>query len=438
MSTKSSLHTAEDLSSEQKNITVNGISLPVFIALAIFIMAAAMSGILPNNMVGALAVLIILGNLFNMIGSHIPIVKTYLGGGVVFCIFASSALATFGILPSGVADNCTDFMNNAGFLDLYISALITGSILGMNRQLLIKSAVRFLPVTFLSMACASLMAGFIGQITGYGFSEAILYIAMPMMSGGMGAGVIPLSGIYATATGGDAAIIVSRMIPASTLGNVLAIIFAALIAKLGEKKPQWSGRGQLMSIPEENNAAALENKPDYLVMGSGLLFSLSFFTLGALISKIIPTVHAYAFMIIIIVVCKATGIIPLKYEQAAVQWSQFVMKNLTTALLAGIGVALLDLKVLANALTPVYILLCAVIILTVSICAGIGGKLVGFYPVESSITAGLCANSMGGTGNIAVLSAANRMKLIPFAQMATRLGGAVILIISSFLIRLLG
>ena len=44
-------------------------------------------------------------------------------------------------------------------------------------------------------------------------------------------------------------------------------------------------------------------------------------------------------------------------------------------------------------------------------------------------------NSMGGTGNIAVLSASNRMEMIAFAQMANRLGGAIILILGGILIQ---
>ena len=379
--------------SKINEIKIMGMSLPVYIIAAFVILYAAMTGILPENMVGALAIMMVLGSALNLMGNKIPIIRSYLGGGAVFCIFASSALATFGILPTAVVENCKDFMNNVGFLDFYIAALITGSILGMNRDLLKKAAVRFLPISFLSMACAILMAGLMGIITGRGFGQTILYIALPMMSGGMGAGVIPLSGIYAGATGADSAQIISQMIPASAVGNVLAIICAALIAKIGTMVPAINGNGELMPSKDEKRS------------GKEM---------------------------------KLAGIIPAKYEEAAVQWSQFVMKNFTSALLAGIGIALLDLKVLGAALTAEFMLITVVIILTVALCAGLFGKFVGFYPVEAAITAGLCTNSMGGTGNIAVLSASDRMGLIPFAQMATRLGGALVLISASFLITILG
>lgn len=73
--------------------------------------------------------MMILGSALNLMGNKIPIIKSYLGGGAVFCIFASSALATFGILPKAVVENYKDFMNNVGFLDFYIAALISASFL---------------------------------------------------------------------------------------------------------------------------------------------------------------------------------------------------------------------------------------------------------------------------------------------------------------------
>ena len=65
------------------------------------------------------------------------------------------------------------------------------------------------------------------------------------------------------------------------------------------------------------------------------------------------------------------------------------------------------------------------------------GRIVGFYPIESAITAGLCMANMGGTGDVAVLSAANRMELMPFAQISSRIGGAFMLILASILLQLM-
>ena len=56
---------------------IMGLSLPVYLVLAVIVLFAAETEILPTNMVGALAVMIVLGSVFNMMGSKIPIVRSY-------------------------------------------------------------------------------------------------------------------------------------------------------------------------------------------------------------------------------------------------------------------------------------------------------------------------------------------------------------------------
>lgn len=49
------------------------------------------------------------------------------------------------------------------------------------------------------------------------------------------------------------------------------------------------------------------------------------------------------------------------------------------------------------------------------------GKKIGMYPIDVAIIS--CGQ--GGTGDVAILIAGNRMCLMPFAQIATRIGGAI-------------
>jgi malate:Na+ symporter len=47
------------------------------------------------------------------------------------------------------------------------------------------------------------------------------------------------------------------------------------------------------------------------------------------------------------------------------------------------------------------------------------------YPIETAIV-NACHSGQGGTRDVAILTAANRMQLMPFAQIATRIGGAIV------------
>jgi len=78
------------------------------------------------------------------------------------------------------------------------------------------------------------------------------------------------------------------------------------------------------------------------------------------------------------------------------------------------------------------------IVCAITLTAAILGKMVGFYPLEAAIAAGMCTTNMGGSGNVAVLSSAHRMELLPFAQIVTRSCGALMLTIGGILVQIVG
>lgn len=202
------------------------------------------------------------------------------------------------------------------------------------------------------------------------------------------------------------------MVPAVALGNAMSIVAGGLLDVLGKKVKNLSGDGQLMrNFENDTSALELEKLKESTPvtqknLGSGLLMAMAFFSVGSIIAKFVPSIHGYAWMIIAVAVIKAAGLVPERFEVAAHQWYQFIMVNMTSALLVGIGVSYTDLGQVLEAISGTYMVLVLVTVLGAILGAGAVGKLVGFFPIESAITAGLCMSNMGGTGDVAVLSAA--------------------------------
>ena len=436
------------MSDNKKPFTMAGLSLPVFAAVAIVVLGATFfvmgpkgdKILAPMNMIGAFAVMMVLGAIWWEIGERTPIVNTFLGGGAIAVIFGMAAMVHWKILPQPAVVLIRDFMARMGFLDFYIAALITGSILGMSRKLLIAAFARYIPVILLGVAVALGGVAVVGALIGYGWKEAVLYIGVPIMGGGMGAGAVPMSKIYAGSTGADPAKMLSMMIPAVALGNAMSIIAGGFFDRLGKSHPQWTGNGQLMPLKDETAEASAKEAGDELTLtslGVGLLLSTSFFIVGLGIELVFPKIHSFAWMILSVAAVKALGIMPREYEIAAKNWFQFIATNLTGALLVGIGVAYTNLGQIIAAFTWQYLLLVFTVVMGAIIGTWFGGRMVGFYPIESSLTAGLCMANMGGTGDVAVLSAAKRMNAMPFAQISSRIGGAIMLILGGLLIAML-
>ena len=427
-----------------KTLKLYGMPWQVFCIFSAIVIAAVYIGKLPAGMIGAFPIMIIIGVIFNEIGEKTPILNSYLGGGAIVTIFGTAALIYFKVLPEKTVSAIDGFFDAGGFLNFYIAALITGSILGMNRKLLIKAAVRYLPAIFGGVIFALGFVWFVGTVSGYGGMKAVLFVGIPIMGGGMGAGAVPLSQVFGDSMQVDSGSILSIMIPAVALGNAMSVIAGGLLNRLGKKYRKLTGDGQLMVLSGNDSSAMqiseeVQGKRDKISLEKlsiGLMIACSFYAFGMIVGKFIPAIHGYAWMIMTVAIVKIMGILPEDFEICCYQWYQFIMKNLTGVLLVGIGVSYTDIGQIIAAFTPTYLLLCIVVVLGAIIGSAIVGKLVGFYPVESSITAGLCMSNMGGTGDVAVLSASNRMELMPFAQISSRIGGAFMLLLASFILSL--
>ena len=420
-----------------KETKISGISLPLYAFFVAVIIVVTLLGKLPLDMVGLTLLLVTLGHLLYFIGEKLPIMNSYLGGGSVFTLIGATLLSFFHIVPSNVIGAVSNFMGGKfGFLDFYIAALICGSILGMNRNLLVKASKKFIPIALITMVIGFFSVGLVGMLIGNGFADSVMYVSMPMMSGGMGAGITPLSQIYAAGLAhGNQAAIFSQLAPATTLGNILAIIGAVLIVKVFADSP-YNGHGVLIPVnKDELKKEKLTLDPTQI--GVGMMFAFSIFLFGVICNAFVPKIHSYAFMIIIVFILKAFNAVPKPLENCVVMFNQVIMTNLTHAVLAGIGLSLIDLSTLAKAMTWQFILLSLTSVLAMGLASALIGKLVGLYPVETAIGSGMINNSMGGTGNIAVLSASDRMEMIAFAQMANRLSGAIILILGGLLASIL-
>lgn len=415
--------------------TIAGFSIPLYLGILALVVVCMYMDCLPAGLVGGMIALMVLGEGLNFLGNHTPVVKTYLGGSVI-CILGAAVIQALGLIPEQTHEILDNFVNKEGFLVFYISALITGSLFNIDRGLLIRATVKLLPTAVISLAVGVILSGLLGMVMGDSFLEGILYIGIPMTSGGMTAGAVPLSAMYSSVLGTDAGQILTRIAPATVLGNCVAIIFGGLANNIGERKPSLTGNGCLVNDGHEVKKQP-PMKPTFVLLCTGLIISMAFYELGALCHHFISIVPTYAWMIVAVVIVKGTGILSDRLEDAAREWGQFAIHSWTAAALTGIGATLIDLKTILHTITPFYLLSVVLIVGAITLTAGLIGIKMGFYPLESSIAAGMCTTNMGGSGNVAVLSSSKRMELLPFAQIVTRSCGALMLTIGGVLIQLL-
>lgn len=432
---------------QKKTFKLYGMEWYIFLFFAVVVIASAWMGIIPNQLVGAVAVMFTLGIILGEIGERIPIWNKYCGGGAILVFFVYGLMNYMGLIPEGVVNIATGWMNEYSFLNLFISFLVVGSLLGLDRDLLIKSSILYLPTLLASIVGAAVLGSLGAMMFGKNPVEILTAYVLPIMGGGAGAGAIPMAQVYADVTGQDSSAYLSFALAILAVGNIMSVIFAVVLNVVGTVAPSLTGGGELVRKGRKEAAAEQEKKnQDPLTMddiAAGIYLTGAFFVLAQLVAKkILPTVFGvsipnFAYLIIFATLANVLNLIPENLKRACQKCQQFCGSKLIWIQMVGVGIVLTDFKVIFSVLDFGNLVIVVLIILGCVLGAGLFGWLVGFYPIEAAITAGLCMANMGGAGDLAVLGAAKRMELMSYAQISSRIGGALVLLIGSLVFQFL-
>jgi len=415
---------------------IGPLPLPMYLAIALIVVFSALNKLLPNDLIGGLAVMMLAGFLLGDIGGKIPVFK-HIGGAAILCLFVPSALLGYKMFDTETYNALTTAMKTANLQYLFIACLVVGSILGMSHKVLVQGFIRMF-VPLLVGTLGAVIAGVsIASLFGYDPKYAFFYIIVPIVGGGIGEGILPLSIAYSEILATPQADIVATLIPAALIGNVVAILSSGFLKWLGERRPEFSGNGSLVRTGDDKELLAKRQEAPINVslMGAGLLITCGFFILGALLAPVLG-IPGPILMIIGAALIKVTKLIPASMELGAYQMYKFMTNNLTFGILVGLGTLFVPWNQMIDSLTPAYFVICAVTVLSMVLSGFAVGFWMKMYPVESAIVTA-CHSGLGGTGDIAILTASNRMELMPFAQISTRIGGAAMIVLATIVMKLL-
>nr|WP_081303020.1 2-hydroxycarboxylate transporter family protein [Gilliamella apicola] len=422
------------------NYKIGVIPLPLFIIAGILIFSEVLvTGKLPSEIVVMVVTCAFFGFLCGEIGKRLPIVGK-MGAAAICATFIPSALVYYGILPEPVVVATKKFYKDTHILYLYICCIIVGSIMNMDKKTLIQGFLKI----FGPMVCGEIVGMLVGVGVGYllGLTpfETFFFLVLPIMAGGVGEGAIPLSIGYASILGMEQGDALGRVLPIVMLGGLTGIICGGILNRIGKAYPHLTGNGRLLPADDEvadKKAAKTESIIDVTTFASGVLLAAILYMVGMIGHKVTGIPAPVGMLFAAVFVKLVSGVSPKVLSGSQVVY-KFFQTSVTYPILFAVGVAITPWEKIVDAftITNLIVIVCTVVSLVTT--GFFVAKKLGMYPVDAAVIS-CCQSGQGGTGDVAILTAAERMELMPFAQIATRIGGAInvsvsLLILGNFLV----
>jgi malate:Na+ symporter len=401
------------------------IPLPVFVILLAVIAGFAATGTVPSDILMAIVLLSMGGFTCAELGKRIPIIRN-IGAAAIFATFIPSFLAFHHLLPASILSSVTQFTKDSNFLYLFISCIIVGSILGMDRGVLIKGFLKiFVPLISGSVVGAS-VGTLVGVLLGLGAFHTFFFIVVPIMAGGVGEGAIPLSIGYAQILHQAQGDLFAQVLPPVMLGSLTAILLAGTLNYVGRKYPNLTGEGRLQ--PGEHDELELEEEKgdihdDVTTIAAAVVTAVTLYLIGALTQRLFGFPAPVAMLVIAVMLKLARAVSP-SLQLGAFHVYKFFSTAVTYPLLFAIGVSLTPWDKLVAAFTLPYLITIVstvVAIITTGFFVGVGCRCIRSTPPSSlPATAGKAAQAMLLFSRRAIECSSCPLLRLPRASVARR------------------
>jgi len=401
------------------------VPLPVYLVLLGLMAVFVVIKKVPSEISMVLAIMMVGGFTCAELGKRVPGLRS-IGGAAIFATFIPSCLVYYHLIPTSLVQPVSDFFKTTNFLYLFITAIIVGSILGMDRRVLIKGFVKI----FFPLAAGSIVAAVVGTLVGtalgMGARHTFFFTVVPIMAGGVGEGAIPLSTGYAEILHQNQGDMFAQVLPPVMLGSLMAILLAGLLNHVGKRYPHLTGEGRLQPGEHDDMDPKQEEITAHMdvshIAAAGIM-AISLYLMGILSHELF-NLPAPVAMLFIAVIVKLTRAASPKLQEGAYVVYKFFRVAVVYPLLFAVGAAITPWDKLMLAFHPANVITIFATVASLMATGFVVGRWLKMYPIETAII-NATHSGQGGTGDVAILTAANRMVLMPFAQVATRIGGAI-------------
>src|ERR1700730_4099529 len=366
------------------------IPIPVFVVLFLLLAGLTYTGDIKGEVSTMIAVLVIGGFTCAEIGKRTPVLRN-IGAAAIFATFIPSALAYYKLLPPQIEKSVIEFTKYTNFLYLFIACIIVGSILSMDRRVLVKGFLKI----FVPLAVGSIVAGIVGTLVGtllgLGAYHTFFFVVVPIMAGGVGEGAIPLSVGYSEILDQPQGDVFAQVLPPVMLGSLMAIVLAGTLNFVGKRYPQLTGEGRLQPGEHDDMDNARDDTEDEkgapidvgTVAAAGLA-AITLYLLGVMCHRLFGLPAPVA-MLFLAVLAKLTSAVSPHLQLGGMVVYKFFSTAVTYPLLFAIGVSLTpwDKLIAAFNIPNMITIFCTVA--TLMAVGAIVGRFLNMYPIESAI-----------------------------------------------------